>query len=219
MQYSFTLLALVAATTVIAAPLNINMGAYSPALVVGDGAIGFKGTESVTNLMNTLQGAAASSAAVSLPVLSHRTILTFQKANGAAVPAAAAPAAASAVPITQAEPQGMGKNINSLPVVTRADQEGATLTPEEIEILEDAADEAAVAKRTQIPNGAVLTDEEIELLEDETDAVSIARRALDDGAVLTAEEIEILEDAEEEGTMKTKRQSAGFSAALAYASA
>lgn len=182
MQYSFTLLALVAATTVIAAPLNINMGAYSPALVVGDGAIGFKGTESVTNLMNTLQGAAASSAA----------------ANGAAVPAAAAPAAASAVPITQAEPQGMGKNINSLPVVTRADQEGATLTPEEIEILEDAADEAAVAKRTQIPNGAVLTDEEIELLEDETDAVSIARRALDDGAVLTAEEIEILEDAEEE---------------------
>lgn len=29
----------------VAAPLNINLGAYSPALVVGDGAIGFKGAE------------------------------------------------------------------------------------------------------------------------------------------------------------------------------
>ncbi|KAI1075471.1 hypothetical protein F5B20DRAFT_585264 [Whalleya microplaca] len=28
-----------------AAPLNINLGAYSPALVVGDGAIGFNGGE------------------------------------------------------------------------------------------------------------------------------------------------------------------------------
>lgn len=26
-------------------PLNINLGAYSPALVVGDGAIGFNGGE------------------------------------------------------------------------------------------------------------------------------------------------------------------------------
>ncbi|KAI2778721.1 hypothetical protein F4815DRAFT_476401 [Daldinia loculata] len=29
----------------ISAPLNINLGAYSPALVVGDGAIGFNGAE------------------------------------------------------------------------------------------------------------------------------------------------------------------------------
>ncbi|KAI0097100.1 hypothetical protein F4814DRAFT_126247 [Daldinia grandis] len=29
----------------IGAPLNINLGAYSPALVVGDGAIGFNGAE------------------------------------------------------------------------------------------------------------------------------------------------------------------------------
>lgn len=32
----------------VAAPLNINLGAYSPALVVGDGAIGFKGAEGET---------------------------------------------------------------------------------------------------------------------------------------------------------------------------
>ncbi|KAI1172956.1 hypothetical protein F4777DRAFT_559716, partial [Nemania sp. FL0916] len=29
----------------VAAPLNINLGAYSPALVVGDGAIGFDSAE------------------------------------------------------------------------------------------------------------------------------------------------------------------------------
>ena len=47
------LLALVAA--VAAVPLNINLGAYSPALVVGDGAIGFNGAEGEA----TRNGAAA----------------------------------------------------------------------------------------------------------------------------------------------------------------
>ncbi|KAI0834461.1 hypothetical protein F5Y06DRAFT_300564 [Hypoxylon sp. FL0890] len=45
-----TLMALTAA-----APLNINLGAYSPALVVGDGAIGFNGGEGEA----ATQGAAA----------------------------------------------------------------------------------------------------------------------------------------------------------------
>ncbi|KAK3935565.1 hypothetical protein QBC46DRAFT_46583 [Diplogelasinospora grovesii] len=56
---TFTLIALGRA-----APLNINLGAYSPALVVGDGAIEFEeGGEAVTNIVNTLQGAAVSGAA------------------------------------------------------------------------------------------------------------------------------------------------------------
>ncbi|KAK3323847.1 hypothetical protein B0T19DRAFT_214757 [Cercophora scortea] len=47
-----------------ALPLNINLGAYSPALVVGDGEISFKeGGEAVTKLVETLQGAAVSGAA------------------------------------------------------------------------------------------------------------------------------------------------------------
>jgi hypothetical protein len=114
MRYSSTILLATSAVLVLSSPvpkpLNINMGAYSPALVVGDGAIGFKGTESVTNLMNTLQGAAANSAA----------------ANGAAAPAAAAPATtqpATPVPaegtVAQDEQgaavtqllEGMGKNV------------------------------------------------------------------------------------------------------------
>ncbi|KAI8951344.1 hypothetical protein F4801DRAFT_578557 [Xylaria longipes] len=43
-------------------PLNINLGAYSPALVVGDGEISFGGGQDVTNLLNALEGAAVNSA-------------------------------------------------------------------------------------------------------------------------------------------------------------
>ncbi|KAF1951209.1 hypothetical protein CC80DRAFT_212092 [Byssothecium circinans] len=50
------LLALVAAVS--AVPLNINLGAYSPALVVGDGEISLGGTESATALMSTLASGA-----------------------------------------------------------------------------------------------------------------------------------------------------------------
>ncbi|KAI3391456.1 hypothetical protein diail_7346 [Diaporthe ilicicola] len=58
MKYS--LVAFLAATAS-AAPLNINLGAYSPALVVGDGEISFagNGAAGAAGLVNTLQGAAA----------------------------------------------------------------------------------------------------------------------------------------------------------------
>lgn len=46
-----------------ALPLNINLGAYSPALVVGDGAIEFEGGDGVENIINSLEGAAISGAA------------------------------------------------------------------------------------------------------------------------------------------------------------
>ena len=69
---------------------------------VGDGAIGFKGTESVTNLMNTLQGAAANSATT----------------NGAAAPAVAAPVAAEGTVVQDQQGaavtqllEGMGKSV------------------------------------------------------------------------------------------------------------
>ncbi|KAH7356031.1 hypothetical protein BKA66DRAFT_428994 [Pyrenochaeta sp. MPI-SDFR-AT-0127] len=54
------LLALVA--SVAAVPLNINLGAYSPALVVGDGEISLGSTESASQLMATLASGAAQNA-------------------------------------------------------------------------------------------------------------------------------------------------------------
>jgi hypothetical protein len=58
-----TFLALLAASTVTALPLNINLGAYSPALVVGDGEISFGGGEEASALLETLSGASQESAA------------------------------------------------------------------------------------------------------------------------------------------------------------
>ena len=82
------LLTLTLLTLATALPLNINLGAYSPAIVVGDGAISFEEGESVTSIVNALQGAAIEGAA---------------SANAAAAAAAVAPptvqaAAAAAVP-------------------------------------------------------------------------------------------------------------------------
>lgn len=55
------LLALVA--TVAAVPLNINLGAYSPALVVGDGEIAIGEAKSASELMATLASGSATAAA------------------------------------------------------------------------------------------------------------------------------------------------------------
>ncbi|KAG4222079.1 hypothetical protein PC116_g29446 [Phytophthora cactorum] len=45
MKYTFTIIFTALICSAISAPLNINLGAFSPALVVGDGAIGFEGAE------------------------------------------------------------------------------------------------------------------------------------------------------------------------------
>jgi hypothetical protein len=56
-------LALLACAQVHAIPLNINLGAYSPALVVGDGEISFGGAQNAAELMETLASGAAANAA------------------------------------------------------------------------------------------------------------------------------------------------------------
>jgi hypothetical protein len=57
-MHSFSaFVALLTATSISAVPLNINLGAYSPALVVGDGEISFRGAEDVAVLVETLAGA------------------------------------------------------------------------------------------------------------------------------------------------------------------
>lgn len=59
MHYESVILALFTAACVSAVPLNINLGAYSPALVVGDGEISFGSGAEAEALVNTLSGASA----------------------------------------------------------------------------------------------------------------------------------------------------------------
>ncbi|KAK2625982.1 hypothetical protein QTJ16_004244 [Diplocarpon rosae] len=58
-------LALLAALpiSIIASPLNINMGAYSPGLIVGDGEISLGSGEAVEAVLSTLAGASSGGAA------------------------------------------------------------------------------------------------------------------------------------------------------------
>jgi uncharacterized membrane protein YedE/YeeE len=86
MVLSYVLATAALASTIHGLPLNINLGAYSPALVVGDGEISFGGKQDVGALMNVLEGAAVSAAAgvVAAPAV-------------AAAPVAAAPAAAETI--------------------------------------------------------------------------------------------------------------------------
>lgn len=110
-----------------ALPLNINLGAYSPALVVGtsplpppstpptstnnppgDGEISFGGEQDVSQLMNALEGAAVNAASSSAP-------------SSEAQPAARPPAAADPALAQQAQQiaalQGMGKQVVAHPRV------------------------------------------------------------------------------------------------------
>ena len=127
------LLASYLAANIAALPLNINLGAYSPALVVGDGEISFGGNQDVSNLMNALEGAAVSGEFSNLALSTFNRLKSTTNqclgaaANGApnAAPAAApapapaanpAPAAANIVPTDQGNTQitalqGMGKEI------------------------------------------------------------------------------------------------------------
>lgn len=60
MLYQHVFVALCFAASISAVPLNINLGAYSPALVVGDGEISFAGTDGAGNLIEELESGAVS---------------------------------------------------------------------------------------------------------------------------------------------------------------
>ncbi|KAK8002523.1 hypothetical protein PG990_000275 [Apiospora arundinis] len=82
--------------SVYALPLNINLGAYSPALVVGDGEISFGGGQDVSKLFTTLEGAAQANAAGG----------GAAKTAGAAAPASQAGSQAASAPAASSKTEG-----------------------------------------------------------------------------------------------------------------
>ncbi|KAK6582226.1 hypothetical protein PZA11_004634 [Diplocarpon coronariae] len=141
MLYPSAYIALFAATTVLSLPLNINLGAYSPALVVGDGAIGFEGANAqnqVANLMNTLQGAAANGGGMTngKPAAAPAGAAPPEASGpAAAMPAAPAGEAAAAAAL----PQGMGKVVSTTTLSAR--ESAAEDDAEEEEEEEDEEEE------------------------------------------------------------------------------
>ncbi|KAI0380728.1 hypothetical protein F5Y04DRAFT_90793 [Hypomontagnella monticulosa] len=115
-----------------ALPLNINLGAYSPALVVGDGEISFGGGQDVTNLMNALEGAAVNAASGTT--------------GGATENAAAAvPAAAQATPVNESGVAAAQNNQNE-----SAQNTEAPATPETPAAPANAVDPNLQQQATQI---------------------------------------------------------------------
>jgi hypothetical protein len=96
------LLAVLAALSVSAVPLNINLGAYSPALVVGDGEISFGGSpERASELLQTLASGAATGAIPGQAAAPRPGMAAMQ-------PGAPAPAVAEAPRPIAAAPAGEG---------------------------------------------------------------------------------------------------------------
>ncbi|TLD12498.1 uncharacterized protein PgNI_03412 [Pyricularia grisea] len=90
-----------------AVPLNINLGAYSPALVVGDGEISFGGGEEVSSLMNALEGAAVNAANGAAPAQ------TGKKTGAAAIASAPGAATSASAPVSNAASQQQSSQASS----------------------------------------------------------------------------------------------------------
>ena len=112
--FLLTLLTLTA-TTVAALPLNINLGAYSPAIVVGDGAISFEGAEGgeaegagAASIVNALQGAAVAGASSSAASVNNAAAAAggvgVGSGSGVSPPAVQAAVAAAAVGVDRPSP-------------------------------------------------------------------------------------------------------------------
>lgn len=116
MLHHFTTIVILAATSVISLPLNINLGAYSPALVVGDGEISFGGEEDVSNLMTALSGASqvASVSSATSTAIQRAGVESVSEKEPAVIPATPAVEAQpsdSSTPSPPASLLGIGRNI------------------------------------------------------------------------------------------------------------
>ncbi|CAN8101973.1 unnamed protein product [Discula destructiva] len=87
MHVSYSTILAIMASTAVAAPLNINLGAYSPAVVVGDGEISFSGggAAGAEGLVSTLQGANVENGAVAqgqgIAPAAHRAAILSEPAS------------------------------------------------------------------------------------------------------------------------------------------
>lgn len=103
------LLAVLAAVSVSAVPLNINLGAYSPALVVGDGEISLGSKESASELMATLASGAATKGGEGQQEAQPAAAPAAEPAKEGEKPAEEKPAAKRSMNLRRAVNQLLGK--------------------------------------------------------------------------------------------------------------
>jgi hypothetical protein len=160
MRYISTLLALSAATAILALPLNINLGAYSPALVVGDGEISFGGTESAEAIVNRLVGVSVGTDTAKTASLTQAATST---ADGSTIIQPAGVAAEGVLPNVSPLPTGSGIGASTVqprgPEVDRAD----STTEEKRDALVDKRDLTGFNAALNFAAGALTTSPEVQL--------------------------------------------------------
>ncbi|TLS28911.1 hypothetical protein PpBr36_01587 [Pyricularia pennisetigena] len=154
----------------VAVPLNINLGAYSPALVVGDGEISFGGGEEVSSLMNALEGAAVNAANGAAPAKGGK------KAGAASIASAPGAAAAAASPVSNAASSQQSSQIVSAPATDAASAPNPALEQQAQQIAALQGMGKAIAPRQEADHeGETASAEETE---HEEDTPTIAKRDL-----------------------------------------
>ena len=202
--YRYIFASFLAASAVTALPLNINLGAYSPALVVGDGEISFGGNaERASEVLQTLSAGAQNGAVPS----------------GQTPPAPARQGGEAAAPAAPAAPAGEASVIQPLPITAApapaSASEGGVASP-----LVSAADAGAVTTAAVPPSDAQLPAEFI--------SHAVASQSFPN-MKMKEKRFVVVEDAEEAAAevmkekkarrrnAKVKRDIDGFRAALQYA--
>ena len=117
-------MAFLAASTVSSLPLNINLGAYSPALVVGDGEISFGAGEEASTVLESLSGASVGSTADEGPTGTAKQV---EGTPSITTPVISATPSASALPALLSG-QGIGSDIeprvaDDVEIVAKRDDE------------------------------------------------------------------------------------------------
>ncbi len=150
MHHSFLIVTALFAPYVIALPLNINLGAYSPALVVGDGEISFGGKQDVSNLMNALEGAAVAGGA----------------ANRAATTPTIVPTTAAALTTPSQSATTIQATPNDDTQITTLQGMGKEIAPRVVKLIKDSATERDITgfnAALSFATGALKTSPEIQL--------------------------------------------------------
>lgn len=116
MYRHYTFLVLMASSCISALPLNINLGAFSPALVVGDGEISFGGEADVSQLMTALSGASQEASASSTAEIQRAGVEAASKDAPTVIPTlpiVESESSASPTPSPNGSPLvlGIGKSI------------------------------------------------------------------------------------------------------------
>lgn len=118
-------------------PLNINLGAYSPALVVGDGEISFGGKADVTALMSALEGASVNAQAAAGSGRAPEPAKGTPAVAAGSVPATTPATAVATIPAASSEKTGVDNDPAHKPQLAALQGMGKEIAPRVVKLVKN----------------------------------------------------------------------------------